>query len=226
MAVLALAAGGGCAYQGRGGAAAELRTPAGGSRVVATAPAGVTLIVEGNVQAPDATLREGGIPLLVTIQNRGTATLAVRPSDFALVGPAGQRYPAMVEAEVMGRVEPPPPLVAAPTFSSETGDQPIVAADGPPPVWPVPALSRWETSFPDNWAHIKGYAGDPAGQRARIQAQLLPEGALPSGHAVAGLLFFDPAAARSDLVALRADLTEADDGLPIARAVIPLRVVR
>ena len=150
----------------------------------------------------------------------------MRASDFALVGPGGQRYPAMLPSEVLAKVEPPPPLVAAPAFNTRSGDERIVAAEGPPPVWPVPAVSRWETSFPYNWTHIKGFYGDAGAQRAHIEAQLLPEGVLPSGHAVAGLLLFAPGAAKGQMVALRADLTEAQEGLTIGRAIIPLRVVR
>jgi hypothetical protein len=218
-----------CAHDGPDPRRPALCAPGGASQVVASGGAGVRLIVDGNARraiAGGLVPAPGLLPLAITIENRGPTALVLRPGAFALTGQAGQHYPALLAAEVVAAVAPPPALVAAPTFMSRVGDQPVLGMRGPPPVVPVPALSRWETSFPYDTTYIKGFRGDRAGLVARIEAQLLREGPLPSGATASGLVYFSSAAARDREVALRADLVEASDGALIGQALIPMRVVR
>jgi hypothetical protein len=227
MAVLGLGAA--CGHHDVAARGPELETPWGASQIVATNPSGVVLILDGDADGARSAVpgASGLIPVRVTVRNGSGTTLDVRYSDFALTGMAGQRYPALLPAEVVATATPAvPSLVATPVFMSRADDQPTASVQGKPPVWPVPALSRWETSFPYEWGYIKGFYGDPNAAATRVRAQLLPEGRVASGDTRSGLLYFAAAAGRDGHVALRADLREADDGMAIGRALIPLRVVR
>jgi hypothetical protein len=220
--------GGSCSHDRAGARAsnAGLRAPSGESRVTAESPSGLTLVIDGDVRDDVAHASPGLIPVRVRIDNRSGSPLAVRTSDFALAGSSGQRYPALLPEDIAAVLPPLPPLVVAPTRMSRAGDQPIVAttpaAGG---VLPQPALSSFETSFPNNWAYLKTYHGDEAGRLARVRAELLPERTLASGQSASGLLYFPNLAGRERAVALRADFIESD-GTAVARALIPMRVVR
>ena len=220
--------GGSCSH-GRAGArapSAELRALDGQSQVMAESPSGLTLVIDGDVRDDIARANGALIPVRVRIDNRSGAPLVVRTSDFALAGSSGQRYPALVPEDIAAALPPLPSIVVAPTQQvSRAGDQPIIGTNGPAGVVPVPAVSTFETSFPDNAAYLKTYHGDDAGRLARVRAELLPEGALASGESASGLLYFPNVAGRERAVALRADFVESD-GTAVAQALIPMRVVR
>jgi hypothetical protein len=227
----ALVIGGSCAHDGGAPRVPELRAPGGGNVMTVASPAGVQITIDGKAAAGAAAVAYGRaslIPVRITIENRGRRAVEVRPSEFALVGRAGQRYPALLAPEVVAASVPPPPLVAAPTFASDLNDQPVIAVSGPPPIYPVPATATWETSFPQASAsrHFKGYRGDRAGLAARISSEILPEQTLASGQSASGVVYFSSAAAHDETVALRADLTEAEGGQLIGRTYVPMRVVR
>jgi hypothetical protein len=226
---VAFAFGGSCSHDRAGVGArtpsAELRALDGESQVMAESSAGLTLVIDGAVGDEIAGTSGALIPVKVRIDNRSGAALVVRTSNFALAGSSGQRYPALVPEDIAAVLPPLPPLAVAPTFMAHAGDPPIVATHGPSGVVPVPALSRFETSFPENWAHLKTFHGDPAGRMARVRTELLPEGALANGESASGLLYFPNVAGRERAVALRADFVESD-GTAVAQALIPMRVVR
>jgi hypothetical protein len=86
-----------------------------------------------------------------------------------------------------------------------------------------------ETSFPDNDLYFKGYYGSPQITRASVNALLLPEGVVQHGQTVTGILYFPnvPAATDGDhALTLTARLSAPDGGTAVARAAIPMRVVR
>jgi hypothetical protein len=224
---VAFALGGSCSHDRAGARApgAELRALDGESQVMAQSSAGLTLVIDGDVRDDVARASAALIPVRVRIDNRSGAPLVVRTSDFALAGSSGQRYPALVPADIAAALPPLPPLVVAPTMMAHADDPAIIATNAPPGILPVPALSRFETSFPENAAHLKTFHGDEAGRLARVRAQLLPERTLASGESVSGLLYFPNLAGREHTVALRADFIESD-GTAVARALIPMRVVR
>jgi hypothetical protein len=52
----------------------------------------------------------------------------------------------------------------------------------------------------------------------------LPEGVLGNGGQISGVLYFEEATNREDRLVFRAELTDGDDGDPVASIEIPFRV--
>jgi hypothetical protein len=98
----------------------------------------------------------------------------------------------------------------------------------PPGPQVIPALGRWETSFPYDRFYFHGYTVTPEERRRQPVARALPEGELPSGAKASGFIYFTSGAYAEKRVILQANLIRQSGepalGVAVARAAIPFRV--
>ena len=156
-------------------------------------------------------------PILVTIENNGTAPLRIRRDDFALVAADGSRYVARGPYEIEGfATEQAPAALAYPQFSFGVG----IGAHrggrlglGPPfgdPFW-----------YDDYYYPMTVTIPLPTADMVQMA---LPERVLAPGERTEGFLYFDRVKRKAKRVDFTARLVDATSGAHVGTVTIPFVV--
>jgi hypothetical protein len=185
---------------------------------------GVRIVAEADAWYGSPSDLEGLIlPLLVTVENRGSVPIRLRYAGFTLVAADGRRYRALSPFDIRGAVSEPLPYGAYPDW----GDAPYLGPYYPGwrPGGPFPR--RWYYDrYWDRYAYgyypppYPAYRRVPLPTPDMIQAAL-PERVVQPGERVTGFLFFEGVPARVSRVDFVADLIDARTSAPLGTVSIP-----
>lgn len=179
------------------------------------------LRVEARVEAwrgEPVDLAEDVLPILVAVENRGSAPILLRHADFRLVSGAGAEWAAL------------PPSAVRETVAGRVKGE-VDAAEG---FQPEPHVAAW---YPGGLSfqapYVPGpYLYDPEPARAAIELatadvgyMALPEKALAPAERVSGFVYFPHPAGDPRQLTLQATFV-AEDGAPVATVAIPFEVAR
>jgi hypothetical protein len=144
------------------------------------------------------------IPLLVTLENNGTAPLRVRYDAFALRTPSGQWLPALPPFDIQG------------AETVQVAERYPFAADGffvSPYLWSrYPYFTRFDGPFYYDPFYYNSFY--PVFKRVMLPTSdmvqmVLPEGVLQPGGRIAGFLYFETSNFDPDRGTFVADLVDA-----------------
>ena len=202
---------------------------AGQEEAARTVVDGVEVVAQTASWPGDAPVKNEITPVQVTMENGSGNPVRLRYSEFALVGPDGERYSALPPFEVGGSVEEPVVVedaygpIADPAFAYDgftvapyygsvyTGLDPYAGTFAYDPYY----YDTYGTSFADIEIDLPT---DEMLQRA------LPEGVLESGGRVEGFVYFEKVTDDVPRVVFRADLVNAETGNVFGEVRVPFTV--
>jgi hypothetical protein len=204
--------------------------PAPGAATVSTGGAveeigGVRMVVGEDVWPGKVKISGSVTPLDVTVENHGQRPLLIRYGKFTLIGPEGQRFPAIPPFQVKGSVKEPAVAesyapITAPEFTYRafmiapylSKLYPGIDAYTEPFSWPYDDDSTYERY----WTQVDL-------PTATMLQRALPEGVLNPGGLLGGWLYFRKVDADIFDISFRADLVDAKTGEKFGTVQIPFQ---
>lgn len=188
--------------------------------------AGVQVVARPDQWPGPAPIAMHVTPMRVTIENKGSAQVLIRYSEFVLEGPAGKAHSALPPFDIRGSVSLPVlgpgygPILTPGVTASGFFVSPLYGSLYPGfPVMdtPFPYHPYYYDTFRDYWVRYELPTPD-------MVQFALPEGRLDPGGKVDGYLYFEKLEASAGPVEFRMNLVGAQDRQALGAVRIPFRL--
>jgi hypothetical protein len=187
---------------------------------------GVRVTAESGAWDGLARVRTEVTPIRVTMQNGSSMPVRIRYSEFALVGPSGERYSALPPYGVEGSVEDPTLVeaydpVTTPAFTATGFRVAPYYGSVYPTLTPYTSTFGYDPVYYDRYATVYRDIELPTEEMVE---DVLPEGVLDPGGRISGFLYFEKVSASAPRVRFRGDLVSATSGEVFGEVSIPFVV--